>query len=214
MKKTLFLMILLATATTAFAQLPVPSVEVQVKGGYSFYEGRQIVPGIYDGVGEADMNVLYSAPAVGIEALASIIPYVSVGIFYNRSVTGNYSYKDYDDFGGGGADRSAQHLMYGAKLRASLGRQIRFRPFVHAVYYKKEMVADFDTFSISHKNSGIGAGLGLMVKLNDRLYITAPQLTIFFSEDRPVFIDNTPEGNGSQFGLVEAGVSYYIHNKR
>lgn len=193
------------------SQVKLPSLELTIMGGYADYEGEYNFDGYY-------LKPKYNSITAAIGGNINLNQYFAIGFFYNRSINGELDYPEYENgfFAYTGPEPyPVKHLIYGIRFRASLNRIVRFRPFIQFSYYYREMVAEKPSMTIAHSNNGFSPSLGLMIKMNDRLYITIPQISILFSDEQPIFIEYTYDDLGSeQFLQLEAGISYYIHNKR
>jgi len=184
--KKIFPLLLIALAIPSFAQFPIPTFDVALKGGVN-----------------SDQNE-YITIDIRLEANVHINQYVAVGFYYAPSVFGNIFDEVLDE------DFDAKQLSYGGRLQASTGRVSKYRPYIFLAYSKMEIVQDRGDLRFAVKSNDISFGAGLMIKLSDRMYLNVLELEYrSFSEDLWFFPD--PEA----FLLsARIGVNYTIGKSR
>jgi len=184
MKKAIFIILFLLLAIPSVAQLKIPTGDIGLKTGFTTDSNYDLL--MVDIRGEANVH---------------IIQYVSIGFFYSRSVFGEYINQSAD------LDLATDQLVYGGKLQASLGRIPKFRPYVFLSYSKLEMVQELEASRLAFETSGISFGAGLMLKLNDRLYMNLIEFEfrpindeIFFYND-PIEVDQLAIRFGANYTI-------------
>lgn len=207
-KNILILLLFLSVGHINFAQIGIPPLDFQLKSGAAFLPGGK----------DSNENFYnYKAPLLYAEINWNIGQYLAVGGFVSSGI---YSKSNYEisfnypnsvpvSYGG-------SHLEYGAKIRFSTGRAPRFRPFTEFSYGKLEMYMEKNIYRIATSTNFIGFTLGLMIRLNSKLYIVLPQANIrfrsngFFFEAPGDFLG----GSYSPFVEVCTGLSYNIGKKK
>ena len=113
---------------------------------------------------------------------------VALGVFYNKSFFGSYVSHDGNQDG-----QDAEHLMYGVLLRLSSGRSVRVRPYLQLKYFKYQMVVHNLGYDVATSASGATTGIGLMIRLSNKLYLNIPDLEFgsLFNTGDVLFRENT-----------------------
>lgn len=189
----------------SLAQISVPPMEVQLKGGLG------TLPEIQDSY---ENQYSYVAPTLYCEINWNITQHISLGAFASAGVysTSNFKVKYFS----GDASYGASHLLYGLKLRLSTGRAPKFRPFTELSYGKLEMDMEKDVYRISSSTSYIGWSLGLMIRAGSRWYIILPQINLRFRSNGFFFEPPSDHmfGSYAPFAEVCGGLSYNIGKKK
>ncbi len=171
----IFLVILsVSGAWAVHAQLP--SLDVQVKTGVT----------IIDDMRDRHNNLYkYISPVWHGELNWNVSQYVALGGFVAQGFGGETRFEG--EYGSGNTFYNSQHLAYGGKVRLSSGRKPRLRPFGEINYGKFEMYIDHDTYRKSTTTNFWGWTLGLMIRVNSRLYLVIPQVSFRFRSDKFFF---------------------------
>ncbi len=186
--KRILLIILTLSPLAAFAQLPIPTIDVALKGQYN---------------GELKN---YITASVRGEINVHINQFVAVGGFYTRSVWGSNTRVEPID-----EDFNIEELTLGARIQASTGRISKFRPYVFFTFTKIESVQEVSSSTrFAEDWSGITFGGGLMLKAGNRLYINLIEVEAIPLANEPFFfIDSTKD-----FLAVRIGANYTIGKTR
>lgn len=183
------------------AQLHIPAMDVQVKAGITYCPLEK---------DDNFNNYDYLAPTWSAELNWNINQYFSIGGLWSRSFPGENVTLTIDDYSQGkSTNLESMHQFYGLKVRASTGRQPRFRPFVEVSAGKYEMYIDYESYKIATEGNFFGVSIGLMIRLNNTLYLILPQLTLRKRSD-PFFF----EGANPPFTEATAGLCYNFGKKK
>jgi len=167
-KKNSILLILLIglSSITLMAQFRLPNMDVQVKSGVA----------IIDEMRDKQSNrYTYAAPVIHGEINFTISQHFAAGAFFSKGLSGQTEFVADNS---GTKSFNSSHQSYGVKLRISTGRQPRFRPFAELSYGKFEMYMEKDFYRISTSSTFFGGSIGLMIRLNNKLYLVLPQLSV------------------------------------
>jgi hypothetical protein len=167
-KRNSILLILLIglSSITLMAQFRLPDMDVQVKSGVA----------IIDEMRDNQSNrYTYTAPVIHGEINFNISQHFAAGAFISKGFSGQTEFVADNS---GTKSFNSSHQSYGVKLRISTGRQPRFRPFAELSYGKFEMYMEKDFYRISTSSTFFGGSIGLMIRLNNRLYLVLPQLSV------------------------------------
>ncbi len=149
------------------AQLRLPSMEVQLKSGVAaLLEMSDTQYNMYN----------YTAPVIHAELNLNISQYFAAGAFFSKGFPSQSEYSASDN--SGSSVYHSQHQLYGVKLRASTGRQPRFRPFAELTYGYFEMYMDKGLYRDATSSTFFGGSIGLMIRLNSKLYLVLPQFSL------------------------------------
>jgi hypothetical protein len=147
------------------AQFRLPAMDVQIKSGVA----------ILDDMRDRNYNLYsYTGPVIHGEINFNISQYFAAGAFISKGLSGQTEFISDNSVNN---SFNSSHQSYGVKLRISTGRQPRFRPFAELSYGKFEMYMEKDFYRIASSSSFLGGSLGLMIRLNSKLYIVLPQLS-------------------------------------
>lgn len=204
-KKIFLFLSFSALYTYAFAQISIPPIDFQLKGGAG------VLPDAQDSYGNP---FSYTAPMLYGEINWNITQHIALGAFGSKGV---YSQSNYTlESISGDASHGGSHSLYGLKLRLSTGRAPNFRPFTEINYGKMDMYMEKDTYRVASSTTFFGLSMGLMIRVGSKLYIVLPQINLrfrskgfFFEEqDDYLFSDYSP------FVEYCAGLSYNIGKKK
>ena len=184
--RRVFVLLFSCVATFCYAQFSIPSMDVKLYGGASLVQ----MP-----------NVDFEGIIMGGEINVHINENIAVGGFYSRDFEMSFlgEFSEYD----------GDQLMYGVQVRLSTDRSHKIRPYLNLNYYKSEFVIDYIDFRTAGETTGYGAGLGILVRLTNKLYLNAIDLSIKKpSKDLFLLPDAT------YIIQAHAGVSYNLGRKR
>lgn len=187
-----------------FAQLP--SMDIQLKSGLTTLVDMR----------DKDNNLYnYLSPVIFGELNYNISQHFAVGAFYSKGVGGQTEFvPDVSD-----TDTefyNSSHQCYGVKIRASTGRQPRFRPFVELAYGKFEMFLEKDFYRVANSSNYFGWSMGLMIRLNSKFYLILPQVS-FRTRTDPFFFEVPGDFVLSSYPTIieiNGGVSYNFGKKK
>lgn len=178
-------------STSGWAQFRIPSMDASLKGGYSMVNGSSTD---FEGV------------IVTGSLMIHINEHIAVGPFISQSIDMNFFE---NEFGFEGSENLAEQSMFGINARFSTSRSKVLRPYLNLSYYSVEMVEDFGGYRLAQKTTGLGGGIGLMIRLNRNLYLNAVEVNarqikddIFFLEEANLILE------------LQAGISYNIGRKK
>ncbi len=154
------------SGTSLLAQLRLPSMDIQVKSG---------VTSMNDMKDDYYKGYNYFSPVIHGEINFNISQYFAAGAFMSKGFSGNTEFVSDNAVSG---SFSSSHQAYGIKLRISTGRQPRFRPFAEFSYGQFEMYMEKDYYRIATSSTFFGGSVGLMIRLNGRLYLVLPQFSV------------------------------------
>jgi Outer membrane protein beta-barrel domain len=204
-KKNLILSVLLLMLPGAslLAQFRLPAMDVQVKSGVAFLdEMRDRNNNEYD----------YRAPVIHGEINFNVSQHFAAGAFISKGLSGQTEVVGND----GNTYYNSSHQSYGVKLRISMGRQPRFRPFAELSYGKFEMYMEKDFYRISTSSTFFGGSIGLMIRLNNKLYLVLPQISVRPRSD-PFFFEvpvDFPLSSYPPLIEITGGVTYNFGKKK
>ena len=186
MKKS-FLLIILCLPLAAFAQFPIPTIDLAIKPGFT-----------------SDLDD-YIAIDYRLELNVHINQFLAIGGFYTRSVWG--------EIWGGDAiddDFEMDHLLLGMRLQVSTGRIGKFRPYGFLTFTKFETVEKVSqSLNFSGKWTGVTFGGGLMLRLSNKMYFNLIEIEYLPVGGEFFFVENDKN-------LIAArlGVNYTFGKKR
>lgn len=190
------------------AQISVPPLDFQIKSGVAFgLDALDKYRNLYN----------YTAPLLYAEINWNIGQYVAAGAFVSTGIYSQSSILVESDYPNSErVSYKGSHFEYGAKIRLSTGRAPRLRPFTELSYGKLEMFMEKDTYRLASSTNFIGFTLGLMIRVNSRLYIILPQGNFRFRSSG--FFFEVPGdyiiGSYTPFSEVCIGLSYNIGKKK
>ncbi|MDL5048560.1 hypothetical protein QQ054_21330 [Oscillatoria amoena NRMC-F 0135] len=189
---------LLSSGTVA--QLKVPPFEIDLKGGV-FYTSF-----LNDLVGE--MEYVYAAPIWSAGINFHISQRIALGGYYSGSIGGNVTLRN--DYNGNniGSFPSA-HQVYGVQLRFSAGRNSKVRPYILATIANYEMFIDHESYRIANSSLVYGGALGLMLRLNNALYLTLPEIAVRMRTEGFYFEDSM-----EPMAEIKVGISYNFSKRK
>jgi hypothetical protein len=203
-KATCVLLILLAGEVSQ-AQFHLPSLDIQFKMGATVLNDmHDKYNNIYD----------YVAPNLYGEINWNATQYFAVGVFASQGVFSDTKFTG--EYGSGNTSYGSTHFLYGAKIRVSTGRQPRFRPFAELSYGTFQMVMEKSVYRVSSQSNFFGISFGLMIRLNSKLYLVIPQLTVRNRADAFFFEVPGDFMFGKYPPIIElnGGLSYNIGKKK
>ena len=169
-KKWLITTVMLMIGFVSAAQLRLPAFDISLKTGYMFMPDDYYVE-------QADGNRFVSYQYESIWAQGEVNVHIgqriAVGFFYNKSLLGGYVNHDGDQ-----PAQEAEHLLYGVLLRLSSGRAVKVRPYLQVKYFKNEVVVHQLGYDVANQCTGAAAGLGLMIRLSNKLYLNIPDVEL------------------------------------
>jgi hypothetical protein len=193
------------SGTSLLAQLRLPSMEVQVKSGVAaLMEMSDTQYNMYN----------YTAPVIHGELNFNISQYFAAGAFFSKGFPSQSEYSASDN--SGSSIYNSQHQLYGIKLRVSTGRQPRFRPFAELTYGYFEMYMDKGLYRDATSSTFIGWSIGLMIRLNSKLYLVLPQLSVRTRSDQFYWESPNDFVFSSYPSIIEltGGLSYNFGKKK
>jgi hypothetical protein len=206
-KKIFILSVLLLTlpGVSLLAQFRLPAMDVQVKSGVAYLDEIRDSKNLYS----------YSAPVIHGEINFNITQYFAAGAFISKGLTGKTELVS-ENNNTSTLFYNSSHQTYGVKLRISTGRQPRFRPFAELEYGKFEMYMEKDFYRISTSSTFFGGSIGLMIRLNNKLYLVLPQISVRPRSD-PFFFEVTGDFLLSDYPSlfeITGGLSYNFGKKK
>ena len=185
-KKLLIILCYSLVSTISNAQFSVPSMDVKLTGGYSLVQMPD--------------NDLEGIAFVG-ELNVHINENIAVGPFISKDLDMHFFSED--------QEWVADQWIYGIQVRLSTDRSHKIRPYLNFNYYKSEFVVDYEQFRTAGETSGYGAGIGLLIRLTNRIYLNAIDLNIKKPSEDLFLLP------GADFIIqANAGVSYNFGRKR
>jgi len=163
-KKSVYTLIFAIATVVASAQFRLPQFDVEVKGQ------QNLLPGS-GGNGNMDF---FETSNYYLGAHVQISQHFAVGGFYSNSFRGADRYSG-DNFS---IDNKGQLLLKGLDVRLSSGRSKNWRKYLTLNYSKVQLVEDNGDYRLATKVNAIGASLGIMRKLSNKLYLTVIELGV------------------------------------
>lgn len=202
-KKIFVVAILMIGFEQVQAQFRLPSFDTSLKVGYlALWDQLELDGRTYD-------YILNSGGWQG-EVNFQLGQRVAVGWFYGRALVS--SYHETKGSNAGIVNLKGDHLIYGANVRLSGGRSSRFRPYVQMKYFWLEVAVEQSGFRTAADMEGIAAGIGLMLRVNHKLYINLIEAEISspFKHDGVIF---KIEDN-RVFPQLRAGLTYNFSKRK
>lgn len=203
-KKIFVVAILMIGFGQVQAQFPLPSFDVSLKAGYmELYDNLNI-----DGY---NYSHVYQSGAWQGEVNLQLGQRVAFGWFYSRPLVSSYH-----EAKGSNAEMvnlKGDHLMYGANIRLSGGRASKLRPYVQMKYFWLEVAIEQSGYRTAVDLKGIAGGIGLMLRVNHKMYINLIEGEIGspFKHDGIMF-------NGAQwdraFPQLRTGLTYNFSKRK
>ena len=156
-KKKLYLLALLLVPLLVQAQLRLPTMDVEAKFNFN----------IFPAAGSTTVDNMQTTGFSGALNV-HVNQYIGLGWFYQRSISGSTKYQNQD--GGNESSKDSQLLLTGPVLRISTGRGNNWRPYLALSYSKVEIVQSNGGYNVAAKTNAVGANLGIMRRLGNRLY--------------------------------------------
>lgn len=132
---------------------------------------------------------------------------LALGGFYEKSMVYSKTY-DRNNYWINTDNEEADVLLYGITFRISTSRETGVRPYIFGTYSKVEMTGDLEDMAIADESNALGYGIGCMIKLGQRVYLTLPEATIYHFKDDMLFF------NASRLLSGKIGVTVVIGRKR
>ncbi len=184
--KSFIILVSILVSSLCHAQFSIPSMDVKLAGGASLV---QMPDFDFEGV------------VLGGELNIHINENIAIGPFFSKGVSMQYL-TDQEEY-------QSDQWIYGIQVRLSTDRSHKIRPYLNLNYYKSEFVIDYEDFRTAGETTGYGAGLGLLIRLTNRIYLNAIDLSIK-KPAKELFL--LPDAN---FIIqAHAGVSYNFGRKR
>ncbi len=202
----LLFIIFLPTKPVA-AQFHLPSMDIQMKSGAAI---------LTDMIDKYNNLYSYTAPLIYAELNWNISQHFAAGAFLTAGVYSKSNFAFTGEYGSSNTSYGSSHLAYGIKLRASSGRQPRFRPFAEFSYGKLEMDLEKNVYRISNSTNFFGISFGLMIRLGSKLYLVLPQTTLRIRKNG-FFFEHPGDYLFSSYPLfieLTGGLSYNIGKKK
>ncbi len=202
----LSIFILCLPCFSLWAQFRLPAIDAQVKSGIT--ELIDMQDSNYNGY-------QYNAAVIHGEINFNISQHLAAGAFISKGLSGQTDLTT-DNVHSPDQSYNSSHQSYGVKLRISTGRQPRFRPFAELSYGKFEMYMEKDFYRISNSSTFFGVAIGLMIRLNNRLYLVLPQISIRQRSD-PYFFEVPGDfllGDSPPLIEITGGFSYNFGKKK
>lgn len=199
-KKIFVVAILMIGFGQVQAQFRLPSFDASLKVSYlTLWDQQELDGRTYD----------YTLESLGWHGEVNLQfgQRVAVGWFYGHSLVSNYHNKD-----AGSIDLKGEHLTYGANVRLSGGRSSRFRPYVQMKYFWLEAVIEQSGYRTAADMKGITGGIGLMLRVNHKLYVNLidAEISSPFKHDGLIF---KIEDN-RVFPQLRAGLTYNFSKRK
>lgn len=201
----LLILVLGPSSISLMAQFRLPSMDVQVKSGFATVNEMR---------DKQSNSYIYSSPIIHGEINFNISQHFAAGAFISKGFSGQTEFMT--GYISGTNSFNSSHQSYGVKLRISTGRQPRFRPFAELSYGKFEMYMEKDYYRISTSSTFFGGSVGLMIRLNNKLYLVVPQIS-FRPRSEQFFFEVANDFLLSPYpALVEitGGLSYNFGKKK
>ncbi len=193
-KGAILCLIMLSISTFSLAQLPIPSMDAKLQGGY----------GIITGMETQDFEGINISGALHFH----INERIAVGPFFSRGVDMNFAEEVSNDL----LENDAELSIIGLNVRLSASRSPSIRPYLNLSYFRMELIKDFGDYRLASQTNGFGAGLGLMIKLNRNLYLNAIELSARQVGDDAFEI--LLEDGGDFLIQLQTGISYNLGRKK
>ena len=154
--------------TRGMAQIWLPMVDLEVKAS------QNVIPA--NNVNLISLRVMETTNLF-LAAHVQINQYLAAGWIYSRSFRGQgYNSPNDFKFHFGRGDSRAITLMQGPEIRISAGRSAKWRPYLNLNYCVAQVVEDKGSYRFASKQTALGASIGLMRRLGNRLYFNVLEL--------------------------------------
>jgi hypothetical protein len=100
--------------------------------------------------------------------------------------------------------------MYGANLRVSAGRAPKLRPYLQLKYFWLETVVQYPGYRIATDRKGYGGGVGLMLRVSNKLYINLIEAEVNMVTDAGSLLFS----GGEVFPQFRAGLTYNFSKRK
>lgn len=198
-KRRLYLLALLLAPVLVQAQFRLPTMDVEAKFNFN------ILPSTISNTVD-NMQTTGFSGALNIH----INQYIGLGWFYQRSISGTTKYQNRD--GGNQSSKDAQILFSGTVLRISTGRGNKWRPYLALSYSKVEIVQSNGGYNVAAKTNAVGANLGIMRRLGNRLYWNVMEAGVKMVKEPPFWF-GSKDTNVSMFE-VKSGFTYNFGKRK
>jgi hypothetical protein len=165
---TTILATLIISATTAVAQLQLPQLDIEAKGGYGLIDA-----GSSDVIKRASFKSIQGALHIQINQR------IAIGGFYSKAIGGDVEYSSGTD-----AKYNLNVLMYGADIRFSAGRSAKWRPYLGLVYGQAEFVQEAAAVNLASKTTIMGVNAGIMLRFGRNFYWNVVEVSPRFMPDK------------------------------
>lgn len=165
-RATTIIILLVGVCINSRAQLRLPTFDIELKGQQNLLPGSG---------GSGNFDVFESTNWHG-GAHIQIGQHFAVGAFYSRSFRGSDHYRD--DNNSTSATKDGLLLLKGIDIRVSTSRAKNWRKYMAINYSKLEVVEDNVDYRLAAKSNAIGASVGIMRKLSNKLYLTVIELGV------------------------------------
>lgn len=175
---------------TANSQIRIPPFDFELKLHQSFFPGS----------GEDEGLEVFAATNLQGGLHWQISQHLAVGGFYSRSLAATAKY-----WGAGGSKQTKNgfQLVKGIDVRLSSGRAKKWRTFIALNYSQIEVIEDAENYRFAAKTGSLGASLGIMLKLGNKLYLNLIELNGQVVSDPPFWFNtDTDILVGAKMGLL------------
>ena len=180
--------LLLLCGALSQAQIKLPPFDVELKIDQIFFPGQSNFH-LEGEIRSMGMTSLYGGVNFQFNQ------YIALGFSYARSFWGSASI----------AGREAEEILLsqkGLNLRLSAGRAKKLRPYLILSFAQYKIVHVRENFQLADKLFFNGANLGIMCRLNNRLYLNVIELGLVSTLDEIWFVDNMKEALDLKMGFT------------
>jgi hypothetical protein len=163
------------------AQFQLPAFDVELKAN------QILIPGAGNGSSSTQRLDYFEATSYHVAAHWQIGQHIGVGGFLTKSFRGT---DRLSSDGNNEINNPAEMLAKGIDLRVSTGRAKKWRKYLALNYASMEMVEDHGDYRLAGKTNAIGANIGFMRKLSNKLYLTVFELGVKSLSSVPFWFDS------------------------
>jgi hypothetical protein len=162
----------LASALTASAQIHLPQLDIEAKGGFALLDA---------GNGDQIKNIKFQSVQGALHVQFN--QRIALGGFYSKGFGGEVKYAS-------GVIYNLDVAMYGFDLRFSAGRSAKWRPYLGLVYGKAEFRQQTGSVNLASKVDMMGANLGIMLRFGRNFYWNVLEISPRYIPDKVWFLDS------------------------